>query len=398
MPANKTEPGGDSASCATCPKNLSSASDANKSRPGDGAKRSGATWLRERDVIATQQAAAAAAAATAAATAAAATAGLPAQAVTETPWTVGLEGPVTALGYASGSSAAGAGQAASYDSAAKATSAHVADQISAQIAAQQAVQQTASTIQSMLAAAGPRPPEKWGPRTWAYMHEKSLAFPENPTEEEKNRWRQWVTTVASNIDCPTCSEHMLKEIDTGVEQAMVNKATFVTWLIDVHNRVNAKAGKRELSYEESLRAMLNPWSRPAGGCPACPGADELAKAKASAKKAKAERDAVPTPWLIAVIVLAVLCLGALAYGVWAHRRANRSEAQQPDAAQPQKLTVLGTVQGGIQAAGDTLRSLIPSALTSKVPLSHREAKRARKAAKKAKREKKARRAARKLSV
>lgn len=107
----------------------------------------------------------------------------------------------------------------------------------------------------LLGMLGPRGKDKWGPPTWSYIHEKSLSYPETPTEEDKQRYKDWLLAIAEHIDCEDCSKHMNTFIVGANDSAYQDKSHFVRFLIDMHNKVNQFTKKEVLSYTEALIHM-----------------------------------------------------------------------------------------------------------------------------------------------
>lgn len=83
-------------------------------------------------------------------------------------------------------------------------------------------------------------PSSWGPYYWGMLHKAALAnvldFPE------------LVQLFPALLPCPKCSNDFRKIIEdyplTG---------NYFIWSVDVHNQVNKKLGKSQVSYEDAHR-------------------------------------------------------------------------------------------------------------------------------------------------
>jgi hypothetical protein len=98
-----------------------------------------------------------------------------------------------------------------------------------------------------LGACGPR---CWGPLQWMALHQMLRGF--QPTPERQAALRSHVQTLADVIPCSICSNHwraIAPTIDTSSRDAALK------WSIDVHNAVNKRLHKPELSYEQAIAAM-----------------------------------------------------------------------------------------------------------------------------------------------
>ena len=94
-------------------------------------------------------------------------------------------------------------------------------------------------------------PEIWGPPLWYEMHTKTFKYPENPTNRDKLYITQYFNEFKNTLPCDKCKVHYRSYLLMRPLQYYVNnKESLVRWLIDLHNQVNSRTGKRILSYEE----------------------------------------------------------------------------------------------------------------------------------------------------
>ena len=94
-------------------------------------------------------------------------------------------------------------------------------------------------------------PEVWGPHGWQFLHSITLAYPDNPTLEDKNNHAQFFNGIQNILPCQSCRDHYTQNLQAlPVEQHLENKESLFRWLVDIHNRVNVKNNKREYSYDE----------------------------------------------------------------------------------------------------------------------------------------------------
>ena len=100
-------------------------------------------------------------------------------------------------------------------------------------------------------------PDIWGPVIWHALHYITLGYPDNPTDNNKEKYKQFFTLLSDVIPCSICanhfSENLLKmPLD---DKVLENKESLIKWLIDVHNVVNEMNKKPIIKYEDA-RQMI----------------------------------------------------------------------------------------------------------------------------------------------
>ena len=98
------------------------------------------------------------------------------------------------------------------------------------------------------------PPDVWGPIFWNAMHIVSLAYPANPTEEEKAGTRAFFESLTTVLPCPICREHYKEKI-VASPPAVNSKGELIVWVWEIHNEVNKMLQKPEMSMEDFLARM-----------------------------------------------------------------------------------------------------------------------------------------------
>lgn len=102
-------------------------------------------------------------------------------------------------------------------------------------------------------------PETWGPHIWKGLHFITLAYPSEPTEENKKQYKTFFESIQYVLPCSKCSNNYkdhLKELPLD-DNALKNKENLVKWAIDLHNIVNKSNGKKEYGYEEAINLVIN---------------------------------------------------------------------------------------------------------------------------------------------
>jgi hypothetical protein len=92
------------------------------------------------------------------------------------------------------------------------------------------------------------PPEVWGPIFWSTLHIVSLGYPDEPTYSEKRAAKEFYGALPHLLPCPVCRDHFREVLQAlPVETWLDNRTSLVEWVWMVHNRVNEKLGKAQVT-------------------------------------------------------------------------------------------------------------------------------------------------------
>jgi hypothetical protein len=95
------------------------------------------------------------------------------------------------------------------------------------------------------------PPEIWGPMFWSTLHIISLAYPDDPTYAEKRAGKELFNALAQLLPCPVCRSHYKEILQANpVESWLDNRKSLVEWVWTMHNQVNIKLGKPEITMSD----------------------------------------------------------------------------------------------------------------------------------------------------
>jgi hypothetical protein len=89
----------------------------------------------------------------------------------------------------------------------------------------------------------PQPKQHWGNHLWGFIHTISLAS--NPKSIEVLRY---LTNV---IPCEVCKEMYLDNLKLLDTVDLNKKLALFYWSVDLHNKVNTKLNKIQLTYSEA---------------------------------------------------------------------------------------------------------------------------------------------------
>ncbi len=99
-------------------------------------------------------------------------------------------------------------------------------------------------------------PTVWGPHFWNVLNILALTYPEKPDVQDQNNMTAFITSLSNVLPCDKCKVHFKKNLEKfPLSQALTSRNNLIKWVIDVHNEVNQRNGKRIYSYEDGAYAM-----------------------------------------------------------------------------------------------------------------------------------------------
>lgn len=102
-------------------------------------------------------------------------------------------------------------------------------------------------------------PDKWGPVVWHALHYVTLGYPDKPSIEQKNKYKQFFTLLSDVLPCSICANHFTENlVKMPLSDNILNtKESLIKWLIDFHNVVNEKNNKPIILYKEARQLIEN---------------------------------------------------------------------------------------------------------------------------------------------
>lgn len=87
-------------------------------------------------------------------------------------------------------------------------------------------------------------PKIWGKHFWMCIHLAALAYPNNPTLEDKSNYKNFFTYIGKILPCKKCTVNYgrhtsLMPIDNHLE----DRQSLFNWTVYLHNSVNKELGK-----------------------------------------------------------------------------------------------------------------------------------------------------------
>jgi hypothetical protein len=94
--------------------------------------------------------------------------------------------------------------------------------------------------------------KNWGSFVWGTIHEVAMGYPENPTETDKDEYKQFYDLIMKVLPCPICKDEYTKIKDLYPIDP-TNRDTLFKWTVEIHNVVNEKLGGFTWTVDEARK-------------------------------------------------------------------------------------------------------------------------------------------------
>lgn len=101
-------------------------------------------------------------------------------------------------------------------------------------------------------------PYIWGPSAWEFLHSTTFAYPDEPSQTDKLRYKDFFEQLCYVLPCKDCCLHYQQElVNTKLDQALDSRDTLSRWMVEVHNNVNKRLGKTIVPYETVRKKYIS---------------------------------------------------------------------------------------------------------------------------------------------
>ncbi len=108
-------------------------------------------------------------------------------------------------------------------------------------------------------------PSVWGGAAWKFLHTVALSYPSKPTQQDKNDYKSFFTSLGSILPCETCAKHFEdNKKKHNIDKYLSGPHELFSWTVKIRNEVQKILG-RPLWNEVSLRESLYNENVRAGG-------------------------------------------------------------------------------------------------------------------------------------
>jgi hypothetical protein len=102
-------------------------------------------------------------------------------------------------------------------------------------------------------------PNLWGPHCWKFMHYLTMAYPNNPTQQDKENVSNFFNSIKNVLPCENCRVHFAMNLQKFplTDKVLESKYNLINWLKDIHNEVNTRNGKKLYTYDDIIQEYNN---------------------------------------------------------------------------------------------------------------------------------------------
>lgn len=100
-------------------------------------------------------------------------------------------------------------------------------------------------------------PTIWGCYAWNFIHLVAVAYPENPSANDKINYYNFFHSLQFILPCKKCQSNMSQHLNNFplTDETLSSRSNLVKWTIDFHNIVNYYTGKKMLTYSEAINKI-----------------------------------------------------------------------------------------------------------------------------------------------
>lgn len=102
-------------------------------------------------------------------------------------------------------------------------------------------------------------PTIWGPKAWFFLESITMAYPTNPTDEDKKNTKLFFYTLQFVIPCEKCRNNYNKHLKIYPlsKEVLENRDNLFKWIVNMHNSVDPL---KKRTYNETYKYYLNKYS------------------------------------------------------------------------------------------------------------------------------------------
>lgn len=94
--------------------------------------------------------------------------------------------------------------------------------------------------------------EIWGPAGWFFSESICLAYPKNPSMEEKIQYKNYFYSFPYVVPCNKCRYHFLQYINKYplTDNILSSRLKMIIWILGAHNNVNRMNNKNNITLDK----------------------------------------------------------------------------------------------------------------------------------------------------
>ena len=94
-------------------------------------------------------------------------------------------------------------------------------------------------------------PKVWGPHDWFFLHTVAMTYPHHPNAVTKKKYYEFVQNLPLFVPVEEISKELEKLINLyPIAPYLDNRDSFIRWTHFIHNKINEKLEKPQISLNE----------------------------------------------------------------------------------------------------------------------------------------------------
>jgi predicted nucleotidyltransferase len=93
----------------------------------------------------------------------------------------------------------------------------------------------------------------WGPTMWHFLHVMSFNYPDSPTKDDRQHYKQFIYMLGNILPCKYCRINLKKNLKQMplTNKDLLNRHNFSLYIYKLHEKVNTLLNKKSgLSYND----------------------------------------------------------------------------------------------------------------------------------------------------
>jgi hypothetical protein len=101
-------------------------------------------------------------------------------------------------------------------------------------------------------------PKVWGPHYWFFLHTLAMTYPHHPNSVTKKKYYEFIQNLPLFLPVEEVSGEFSKLIDKyPITPYLDNRDSFVRWMHFIHNKINEKLEKPQISLNDFFVKYYN---------------------------------------------------------------------------------------------------------------------------------------------
>jgi hypothetical protein len=101
-------------------------------------------------------------------------------------------------------------------------------------------------------------PGVWGPKTWFFLESMAMAYPENPTDDEKLSAKNLILSLKDLLPCMGCRVNYARYLEEYIKTDPLDKIVekrgpLIEFIIALHNDVRERNGDKLITVEDTFK-------------------------------------------------------------------------------------------------------------------------------------------------